>query len=103
MNIYTTSTGCYSDYDETILIHEKMFTPDEFKEICAEVIKKVRLANDENIDNYIFRDECAIEILVKQYGFKEAEYLNCHLHDYIYGELELPHINNFRIKEFEDK
>lgn len=85
-NIYSVSTGCYSDYDETILLHNKKFTKEEFKDICSKALEKVR-----KTDDYISTEDETVKVLTEEYGFEVATYLNCHLFDYSSDD-ELPKV-----------
>lgn len=83
MNLYTISTGCYSDYCEEKLVHEKQFTIEEFKLMCETVCSDLQ---GNRTDNYCLNKEMVIKELISRYGFKKISFLNCHIWDYSYDK-----------------
>jgi len=83
MNLYTISTGCYSDYDETKLIHEQKFTVEEFKTMCEQVCKDLQ---GDRTDNYYLNEEMVVNEMIYRYGFKKTSVINCHIWDYSYDK-----------------
>lgn len=99
MHIYTVSTGCYSDYTEIILVHEKEFTEDEFLEMCKTSLEIASRLVATSLDYRNCLEE-TLKVLAVEYGFQSAKYLNCYLYDYESGA-EPPKIYNQREKSDE--
>ena len=83
MNLYTISTGCYSDYCETKLIHEQKFTAQEFKEMCKKVCADLQ---GNRFDDYFLNEEMVVNEVISRYGFKKISFINCHIWDYSYDK-----------------
>jgi hypothetical protein len=83
MNLYTISTGCYSDYTETKLSHKNKFTKEEFKEVCEKVCADLQ---GDRTDNYYLNEEMVVNEMISRYGFKKISFINCHIWDYSYDK-----------------
>jgi hypothetical protein len=79
MNIYRVSTGCYSDTEDCILLHDEKFSDDSFKNVCTSVLLSLSRKDD-----YTANLEDMVEGLINAHGFKRAKFLQCHFWDYSY-------------------
>lgn len=81
INIYSVSTGCYSDYYEIIVTSETNYTKEGFLElinnICKDIISR---------DDYVGYASEIVDVMVKNHGFKRLQYMNCHAFDYSFGK-----------------
>jgi len=84
LHIYSVSAGCWSAYDQIILLHEERYTGDQFLNICKEALNTI-----DQTDNYLDSTRQVADYLCTFKGFVRPTYLNCHLFDYS-NEDELP-------------
>jgi len=77
MYFYSVSTGCYSDYEEIMLVHTSKFSSEEFEELIINAC-----INLKEIDDYIGYANDVVDYLIKNNDFKKLSYINCHAFDY---------------------
>jgi hypothetical protein len=68
MYFYTISNGCYSDYSNSVIYHEKKFSNKEFVAFYNQALKSMGTDDDE----YPYHDGVA-EKLVELFDFKLVE------------------------------
>lgn len=81
MNIYEVSTGCYSDKAHQIIVHEKYYSPEEFKELCKSVTESIVRKDD-----YLSNEDEVVKVLIEKHGFKRPKIVSCHFWDYSYND-----------------